>query len=121
MERPSDDASPRDSLNYATWMNVVLGLCVFSLHWASPRGTFDIRRNLFFTGLVIIFAALATAISRRGDSKRTYWSLINVATGSWLALSRQIFVPIPGVSVAQLALGIAVAVVAIVSFITDMS
>ena len=118
MEQPLNE--PPETPNYAAWVNVVLGLCVFTLHWASPRGTFDIKRNLFLTGIVIMFVALATAIAHQGNSNRNYWSAINIVTGLWLIVSRAIFVPIAIVSLGQLSLGIAVSVVAVIALLSEL-
>lgn len=118
MEQSTND--PPETPNYAAWVNVVLGLCVFTLHWASPRGTLDIKRNLFLTGIVIMFVALATAIAHQGNSNRNYWSAFNILTGLWLIVSRDIFVPIAVVALGQLWLGIAVAVVATIALLSEM-
>ena len=63
--------SPRTGVrqfhNYAPWVNVILGLLVFILRYASPRGTFDVHWNLFLTGVVIMFAALASTIAVTGN------------------------------------------------------
>jgi hypothetical protein len=101
--------------NYAPWGNVILGLMVFALRYAAPRGTFSVHWNLFVTGVVIMFAALATTIAHDGDSPSNYWSVINLVAGLWLLISVKIFPSIPRVTDSQIALGALVIAVAVVS------
>jgi multisubunit Na+/H+ antiporter MnhC subunit len=106
------------SHNYVPWINVVLGLLVFTLRYIAPRGTFSVHWNLFLTGIVIMFAALATTISH-GNSNTNYWSAINVAAGVWLLISAQTIPTVARVTVAQDALGVAIVALAVVSLITE--
>jgi hypothetical protein len=101
--------------NYAPWGNVILGLMVFALRYAAPRGTFSVHWNLFVTGVVIMFAALATTIAHDGDSSSNYWSVINLVAGVWLLISAKIIPSILDVTVAQVSLGALVIAVALVS------
>jgi hypothetical protein len=114
-----DDPERRGFPNYAPWINVVCGLMVFALRYAAPRGTFTLHWNLFLTGIVIMFAALATAISH-GNSSRNYWSAINVAAGVWLLVSAHTIPSVPRVTVPQETLGVLIIVIAIVSLIVEM-
>jgi len=65
MQTNAPEPSPSDARfhNYAPWANVILGLLVFTLRYASPHGTFSVHWNLFLTGIVIMFAALASTAS----------------------------------------------------------
>jgi hypothetical protein len=108
------------SHNYVPWMNVVCGLMVFALRYIAPRGTFAVHWNLFVTGIVIMFAALATTISH-GNTETNYWSAINVAAGAWLLISARTIPSIPAVTFAQLTLGILIIVLAAVSLIVEAS
>jgi hypothetical protein len=118
-ESPSADGPrSREVHNYAPWVNVICGLLVFILRYSSPRGTFSVHWNLFLTGLVIMFAALATTIAH-GNSTTNYWSTLNVAAGLWLLVSTQIIPSIPRVEDAQLGLGVLIIVVAVVSLIIE--
>jgi hypothetical protein len=96
----------REKHNYAPWLTVLVGLAVFTLRYASPRGTIDVHWNLFVTGIVIMFAALATTIAH-GQSRRNYWSVICVAAGAWLLASTSVFASIPFVTTGQIVLGVA--------------
>jgi hypothetical protein len=106
--------------NYAPWANVVLGLLVFVLRYASPRGSFDVHWNLFLTGLVIMFAAFASIIAHDGKLSRNYWSAINIAAGVWLLFSVKIIPSVLQVTVAQVALGALVLAVALVSLAIEV-
>jgi hypothetical protein len=125
MAGPEDEASPstdgpgiRESHNYTPWVNVVCGLLVFTLRYLAPRGTFSVHWNLFLTGIVVMFAALATTISH-GNTTTNYWSAINVAAGAWLLISTRAIPSTPLVSSAELALGVLIIVVAVVSLIAE--
>jgi len=107
------DVNP--SHNYAPWINVVLGFLVFVLRYGSPRGTYGVHWNLFLTGIVIMFAALATTIAHDGNSSRNYWSVVDIAAGVWLLVSVETVPSVPLVSIAQAALGASVAAVGFVS------
>jgi hypothetical protein len=107
--------------NYMLWVNVVLGLLVFALRYRSPRGTFDVHWNLFFTGIVIMFAALAAVIAHDGHSARNYWSAINVVAGVWLLVSVKLIPSIPVVTIAQTSLGALIIAVALVSLAIEVS
>ena len=71
------DAKRREIHNYAPWMNVLCGVAVFTLRYALPPGTYTVHWNLFLTGFVVIFAALATTIAH-GDALRNFWPSINI-------------------------------------------
>jgi hypothetical protein len=105
--------------NYAPWINVVCGLMVFALRYIAPRGTFAVHWNLFVTGIVIMFAALATTISH-GNTRNNYWSLINVAAGLWLLISSAAIPSVARVTFGQDALGVMIIVVAIVSLAVEL-
>lgn len=107
--------------NYAPWLNVVLGLLVFVLRYWSPRGTFDVRWNLFATGLVIMFAALATTIAHDGNSSRNYWSAINIVAGVWLIVSVKLIPSVLQVTVSQTVLGALVIAIALISLAIEVS
>ena len=107
--------------NYAPWGNVILGLMVFALRYAAPRGTFAVHWNLFITGVVIMFAALATTIAHDGDSSNNYWSAINLAAGVWLLISIRIIPSVLRVTVAQTVLGALVLAVAVVSLAIELA
>lgn len=115
----TDDPDVRGFHNYAPWVNVVFGLLVFALRYLSPRGTFAVHWNLFLTGIVIMFAALATTISH-GNTETNYWSLINVVGGLWLLISSKTIPSVARVTFAQDALGVLIIAVAIVSVIVEM-
>jgi hypothetical protein len=100
--------------NYAPWINLVAGLLVFALRYASPRGTFSVHWNLFLVGIVIMFAALAATIAH-GNTKRNYWSAINIVAGAWLLVSAQTIPSVPRVTIAQEVLGAFVIVIAVAS------
>jgi hypothetical protein len=100
------------------WINVVCGLCVFSLRYLAPRGTFGLHWNLFVTGIVVMFAALATTISH-GNTRTNYWSAINIAAGVWLLISSQTIPSVPRVAIPQVALGVLIVVLAIASLIAE--
>jgi hypothetical protein len=113
---PSITGNPSSRFhNYAPWGNVILGLMVFALRYASPRGTFGVHWNLFVTGVVIMFAALASTIAHDGDSPKNYWSVINLAAGVWLLVSAKIIPSILQVTIAQIGLSALVIAVALVS------
>jgi hypothetical protein len=101
--------------NYAPWGNVILGLMVFALRYASPRGTFNVHWNLFVTGVVIMFAALATTIAHDDGSPRNYWSVINLVAGMWLLVSAKVIPSVAYVTFGQITLGALVIAVALVS------
>jgi hypothetical protein len=107
--------------NYTPWVNVVLGLLVFILRYSSPRGTFGVHWNLFLTGLVIMFAGLADTIAHDGRASKNYWPVIDLAAGVWLLISVKIVPSIPQVTIAQLVLGAAIVVGALVSLAIDFS
>jgi hypothetical protein len=115
----TDDPDVRGFHNYAPWINVVFGLSVFALRYLSPRGTFAVHWNLFFTGIVIMFAALATTISH-GNTETNYWSAINIGAGIWLLISSKTVPSIPTVTFAQDILGALIIVVALVSVIVEI-
>lgn len=122
-EDPQSSLADRPDLrqfhNYAPWVNVVLGLFVFVLRYSSPRGTFAVHWNLFLTGLVIMFAALATTIAHDENLSKNYWSMINVAAGVWLLVSVKTIPSVLPVTVAQTCLGALIIVVALASLITE--
>ena len=118
--RPGGGSDLREVHNYAPWINVVGGLMVFVLRYGSPRGTPGVHWNLFLTGIVIMFAALATTIAH-GNSSRNYWSTINVAAGAWLLVSVKMLPSIPLVTSAQFVLGVLTIVVALASSIAELS
>jgi hypothetical protein len=105
--------------NYAPWLNVVCGLAVFSLRYAAPHHTFSVHWNLFVTGIVVMFAALASTISH-GYSSHNYWSAINIAAGIWLIISAQLIPSTPFVTVAQEGLGALIIAVAIISLVMEV-
>ena len=111
--------SPRTGVrqfhNYAPWVNVILGLLVFILRYASPRGTFDVHWNLFLTGVVIMFAALASTIAHDGDPSNFYGSFINIVAGAWLLVSLRVVPSVMRVTIAQTVLGSLVIAVAVIS------
>jgi hypothetical protein len=111
--------SPRTGVrqfhNYAPWANVILGLLVFILRYASPRGTFDVHWNLFLTGVVIMFAALASTIAHDGDPSNFYGSVINIVAGVWLLVSLKVVPSVLRVTIAQTVLGALVIAVAAIS------
>ncbi len=107
------------SHNYAPWVNVVLGLLVFALRYGSPRGTFTVHWNLFLTGLVIMFAALAATIAHDESPSKNYWSAINVAAGTWLLVSAETIPSVPLVTAAQKGLGALIVIVALASLILE--
>lgn len=109
----------REFHNYAPWANVVFGLCVFVLRYGSHRFTFAVHWNLFLTGLVIMFAALATTVADGENSSKNYWSAINVAAGAWLVLSVKVIPSAPLVTVAQTCLGALIIAVALTSLIVE--
>lgn len=117
----SDRSNLREFHNYAPWVNVVLGLCVFVLRYGSHRFTFTVHWNLFLTGLVIMFAALATTVAHDEDSSKNYWSTINVAAGVWLLVSVKIIPSVFLVTVAQTCLGALIIVVALTSLVLEVS
>ena len=98
------------------WVNVVLGFLVFVLRYDSPRPSFDVHRNLFLTGIVITFAALAAVIAHEGKSTTNYWSAIDAAAGVWLLISSQTM-PSPAdiVTNGQQFLGVLIILVALVA------
>jgi hypothetical protein len=106
--------------NYAPWINVVFGLMVFALRYTSPPGTFSVHWNLFLTGIVIMFTALAATIAH-GDPKKNYWSGINVAAGAWLLVSEQTIPAVARVTIAQDILGALVIVVGIASLVIEFA
>jgi hypothetical protein len=110
----------REFHNYAPWINVVAGLLVFALRYASPHGTFAVHWNLFLTGIVIMFAALAATIAH-GDPKRNYWSAINVAAGAWLLVSAQTIPSVARVTIPQEVLGALVVVIAVASLAIEFA
>jgi hypothetical protein len=114
-----DASGPREIHNYAPWINVLCGLAVFTLRYGAPRDTFDVHWNLFLTGIVIIFAALATTIAH-GQAPRNYWSAIDIVAGVWLLVSTKTIPSIPSVSTAQAALGVATIVFALISLGTEI-
>jgi hypothetical protein len=105
--------------NYAPWVNVVCGLLVFALRYAAPHHTFGVHWNLFLTGIVVMFAALATTISH-GNTSNNYWSAINVAAGIWLIVSAHLIPSSPFVTVAQEGLGALVIAIAIISLVMEL-
>jgi hypothetical protein len=115
----SDVPEVRGFDNYAPWVNVVCGLMVFALRYIAPRGTFSVHWNLFLTGIVVMFAALATTISH-GNTTKNYWSLINVAAGLWLLISARTIPSVARVTFPQDALGVLIIVIAIASLIVEM-
>jgi hypothetical protein len=115
---PTDGPGVRESHDYAAWANVLCGLSVFALRYLAPRGTFSVHWNLFLTGIVIMFAALATTISH-GNTTTNYWSAINVAAGAWLLISTRAIPSTPVVNSVELALGGLIIVLAVVSLIVE--
>ena len=105
--------------NYAPWANVILGLLVFTLRYASPHGTFSVHWNLFLTGIVIMFAALASTIAHDGGSSKNYWSGINLVAGVWLLISVNIVPSVLRVTIAQIGLGALVIAVALLSLVIE--
>lgn len=110
----------RRSPNYAAWANVVLGLVVFALRYYSPRPSFEVHRNLFLTGIALMFAALAAVIAHEGKSTKNYWPAVSVAGGAWLLVSARIF-PSPAsfVTMGQTVLGALIIIVALASLAID--
>jgi hypothetical protein len=98
---------------YPAWAAVILGLCVFFARYASPRPSFDVHRNLFFTGLVIVIAALAAVIANEGEAAWNYWSGINVAAGVWLVASAVLIPAVGLVSTTETILGALLAILAL--------
>jgi hypothetical protein len=117
--RSTDGPDARGLHNYAPWINVVFGLMVFALRYLSPRGTFAVHWNLFLTGIVIMFAALASTISH-GNTETNYWSAINIGAGIWLLISSKTIPSIPTVTLAQDILGALIIAVAVVSVIVEI-
>jgi hypothetical protein len=117
---PSGAPNMREFHNYAPWINVVLGLLVFILRYESPRGTFSVHWNLFSTGIVIMFAALATVIAHDGKSSRNYWPTIDIAAGVWLLVSAKTIPSILQVTLAQECLGALVCAVALATLATEL-
>ena len=107
-------------MNYAPWANVVCGLLVFSLRYAAPRGTFAVHWNLFLTGIVIMFVALAAAIAH-GNTSRNYWSAINFGTAAWLFISSRTIPSTAFVNSAMDILGIVVFVLAFASLASEIA
>jgi len=117
---PSVDGSGEGGFhNHAPWVNVVLGLLVFTLRYDSPRGTFNVHWNLFLTGIVIMFVALAATIAQ--GSEKNYWSALNVVAGAWLLVSVFTIPDVPRVAVLQVVLGALVIAVALVSLLTEIA
>jgi hypothetical protein len=114
-----DGSNSRKVHNYTPWVNVVCGLLVFILRYSAPRGTFSVHWNLIWTGLIIIFASLATTIAHDENSPRNYWSAINVAAGAWLIVSAKTIPSIERVAVGQVTLGAIVIVLGLVSLATE--
>jgi hypothetical protein len=97
---------------YPAWATFVVGFCVFALRYASPRPSFGVHRNLFFTGLVVMIAALAAVIANEGDAPANYWSLINVLSGFWLIASATFIPAVAFVSAGQTILGVVLVLLA---------
>jgi hypothetical protein len=91
---------------------------VFTLRFAAPRGTFAVHWNLFLTGIVIMFVALASTISH-GNTKRNYWSGLNIVGGLWLLLSTAILPSSAIVTWAQAGLGILTVAFASISLLVE--
>ena len=106
---------------YPAWFAVVVGFCVFVVRYASPRPSFDVHRNLFFTGLVIMLVALAAVIANEGDAAWNYWSGINVAVGVWLVASATFIPAIEVVSDAQKMLGALLAIIALATVFIEIA
>jgi hypothetical protein len=102
--------------NYAAWTNVVLGILVFLLRYASPRPSFEVHRNLFLTGIVVSIAALGSTIAYDGFATKNYWSLFEIVAGVWLIVSERIY-PSPAsmVTSGQVLLGAVIILFALVS------
>lgn len=114
------NASSSEFHNYAPWVNVVLGLLVFILRYSSPRGTFAVHWNLFLTGLVVMFAALAATIAHDEHASKNYWSAVNLCAGIWLLVSVKTVPSVLRVTVAQTGLGALIAAIALVSLSIEM-
>jgi hypothetical protein len=111
----ADDSDVSRFHNYAPWANVILGLMVFALRYAAPRGTFAVHWNLFLTGIVLMFAALAATIAHEGASSKNYWSVINLVAGGWLLISVIVVPSVARVTIAEIVLGALVIAVSLVS------
>jgi hypothetical protein len=120
IDEPEAAPQLRETHNYVPWVTVLLGLAVFTLRYASPRGTFDVHWNLFVTGIVVMFAALATTIAH-GQSRRNYWSVINIAAGGWLIASATFIPSIPPVTTGQIVIGAATVVSACASVAAEVA
>lgn len=104
--------------DYAPWLNALCGFLVFLLRYLSPRPTFDVHWNLFLTGLVIMFAAVAAEIAH-GNASRNYWSAINAVAGVWLIVSTQTIPSIFLVTLGQDSLGVLVIILAIATSLME--
>jgi hypothetical protein len=120
MDEAAHDAESRVRHDYAPWVNVLVGLAVFTLHYASPRGTFAVHWNLLVTSFVIMFAALATTIAH-GQSRRNYWPLVDVVAGAWLLASVMLIPSIARVTTGQIVLGAATIVIGCASFAGEIA
>lgn len=120
MVPPADEPDVPDFHNYAPWVTVVLGLLVFVLRYASPRGTHAVHWNLFLTGIVILFASLAATISH-GNTPNNYWSAIDVVAGVWLLVSVKIIPSVERVTLGQEALGALIILIAFLSLAIEIA
>jgi hypothetical protein len=106
---------------YPAWGTVIVGLCVFLVRYASPRPSFEVHRNLFFTGLVIMAVAFAAVIANEGEADWNYWSLINVAAGVWLVASATFIPAISVVSTAQTILGAVLVIFSLAAVVVEIA
>jgi hypothetical protein len=67
-----------------------------------------------------MFAALAATIAH-GNSKKNYWSAINVAAGAWLLVSAQTIPSVARVTIPQEVLGGVVVVIAVASLAIEFA
>ena len=115
-----DRSDARRSPNYAAWANVVLGFLVFILRYESPRPSLEVHRNLFLTGIVLVFGALAAVIAHEGRATKNYWPAVNIAAGAWLLVSTRLFPSASSfVTTSQGAFGIAIILVALGALAID--
>jgi hypothetical protein len=119
---PAGGRPERRAPNYAAWVNVVLGIVVFLLRFDSPRPSFEVHRNLFLTGILISFAALAAVIAHDGRSTHNYWSAVDLAAGAWLLISVAVF-PSPSALVmqGQVVLGVLIILVALAALMLEIT
>jgi hypothetical protein len=113
----ADDRDYSRFQQIAAWMNVVAGFLVFVLRYASPRPSFDVHRNLFFVGLLIMFGALASVIASDGNASRNFWPAVNAIAAAWLIVSVGLIPSVATVASIQLLLGAVIGLVALASIV----